>query len=98
MTGQVKRAWYMTVLSALEQATRWSRTPKVHDFSQQSPDIFAFERMGENQVQMTGQKRHVMRGDYILLQFGQQPQLCQVQHIDYYAAPSDMWTASLLTD
>jgi len=96
MTGQTNRAWYITLISALEKATSLSKSPKVHDFSQQPSDAFAFERTSEHQAYMTGQKRHVMRGDYILLQFGQQPELCQVQHIDYYSSPSDMWTASLV--
>ena len=96
MTERTKQAWYITLISVLEKAANFSRPPKVHDFSQKSPDAFAFERTGENQASMTGQGRNVIRGDYILLQLGQRPELYQVQHIDYYSSPSDMWTALLL--
>jgi len=96
MTERTKRAWYITLISTLERVANFSRPPKVHDFSQQSPNAFAFERIGENQAYMTGQGRNVMRGDYILLQFGQEPALYQVLNIDYYSSPSEMWTALLL--
>ena len=96
MTGRTKQAWYIALISALEKAVISGRPPKVHDFSQQSPDSFAFERLGENQANMTGQGRRVLRGDYILLQFAQKTEVYQVQNVDYYSNPSDMWTALLL--
>ena len=96
MTERTKQAWYIALISALEKAVTPSRPPKIHDFSRRTSNSFAFERTGENQAYMTGQGRRVLRGDYILLKFGQTSVLYQVQHIDYYASPSDMWTALLL--
>jgi hypothetical protein len=96
MTERTKQAWYIALISALEKIVTPSRPPKVHDFSQQPSSSFAFERTGENQASMTGQGRRVLRGDYILLQFGHKSALYQIQHVDYYSSPSDMWTALLL--
>ncbi len=96
MTGRTKQAWYMVLISTLEKAVNFSRPAKVHDFSQQSPDAFAFERTGEHQASMTGQGRNVRRGDYLLLQIDQNTALYQVQNIDYYSSPADMWTALLI--
>lgn len=95
MTGRTKQAWYIALISVLERALTPSRPPKVHDFSHRPPNAFAFEQAGENQAYMTGQGRRVLRGDYILLQFGQQQTFYQVQNVDYYSNPADMWTALL---
>ncbi len=94
---QTRQAWYGELTSALKQVSNASRAAKLHDFSRQSPDTFVFEQIGESQAYMTGQGKNIQQGDQLLLQLEQHPALYQVQHIDYYAAPSDIWTALLFT-
>jgi MioC protein len=102
ITEQTKKVWYMALVAAIERIVNRRRPAKVHDFSQRSPKEFAFEQAAEeNQAYMTGQGRGISRGDYILLQLDQdhpdqQPKLYQVQMIDYYSSPSDMWIALLV--
>ncbi|MEI2581633.1 hypothetical protein [Scytonema sp. PRP1] len=44
---------------------------------------------------MTGQGKGIKRGDYIILCNGSQSCRYQVEEIDYYSEPPDMWIALL---
>jgi hypothetical protein len=96
MIEQLEQGWYAKLISALRRAIRFSKLPRIHDFSQQPPNTFAFEQIDKNQSCMTGQGRDLRCGDYILLSFGQQLRPYQIQDIDYYSSPSDTWIALLL--
>lgn len=96
MTERTRSVWYSTIITALERVVSRPRPAKTHNFSDHLPGEFAFDRVGENQAYMTGQKHGVLRGDYILLEFEQKTELYQIQTLDYYASPPDMWMALLL--
>lgn len=70
---------------------------KVHDFTrfEQGQD-YVFDPIDATQGYMTGQGKRIRRGDYILLQPRSEVEWYQVEAIDYYANPSDMWIALLL--
>lgn len=44
---------------------------------------------------MTGQGKGIKRGDYIILKNGSNYCRYQVEEIDYYSEPADMWIALL---
>jgi hypothetical protein len=44
---------------------------------------------------MTGQGKGIKRGDYIILKKGSDSCQYQVEEIDYYSEPADMWIALL---
>lgn len=44
---------------------------------------------------MTGQGKGIKAGDYIMLSHDADADLYQVEEIDYYSEPSDMWIALL---
>jgi hypothetical protein len=46
---------------------------------------------------MTSQRKGVKRGDLIILQNGSSSYVYQVEDIDYYLDPPDMWMALLVT-
>lgn len=74
------------------------RSSKVHDYTryQQNSD-YAFESAGESDEHyMTGQGCGVRQGDRILLCQDGQTKTYQVRSIEYYASPSDVWTALLI--
>ncbi|NMG05978.1 hypothetical protein DP117_03505 [Brasilonema sp. UFV-L1] len=70
---------------------------KTYDYTQ---DIngrdYIFESV-DNQVKgyMTGQGKGVKRGDYIILRDSSNACRYQVEDIDYYSEPPDMWIALL---
>ncbi len=45
---------------------------------------------------MTGYGKGIKCGDYIMLRNGSDSNLYQVEEIDYYSEPSDMWMALLV--
>lgn len=55
-----------------------------------SPDL-----KESGKLYMTGQATNIDRNDYIILQSQSQTKHYQVNKIDYYAEPSDMWIACL---
>lgn len=73
------------------------KAPKTHDYSryQQGVDYFLEFSHLDAKVYMTGQGKGVKPNDYILLKFKSTPQRYQVEMIDYYSAPSDLWIALL---
>ncbi|MEH2376141.1 hypothetical protein [Nostoc sp.] len=70
---------------------------KIHDYSQQVWGIdYVFERLNEGIMgYMTGVGKTIKPGDRIILRQGCESYQYQVQEIDYYSDPSDMWMALL---
>ena len=67
---------------------------KVHNYTQQTNGIdYVFEVTDDgSQAHMTGYGKEISRKDYLLLSQG----CYQVEVINYYANPSDLWTALLV--
>lgn len=96
MTEQIKKVWYMALVAALGRGTRRRQTQTVHNYRHRPPHEYEFEQLeDENQAYMTSQGRGLVRGDYIVLGQNQQVKVYQIQTIDYYTSPSDMWVALL---
>ncbi|AVH71814.1 hypothetical protein [Nostoc sp. 'Lobaria pulmonaria (5183) cyanobiont'] len=70
---------------------------KIHDYRQQvCGGDYIFERLNEGTIgYMTGVGKRVKACDRIILREGCESYQYQVEEIDYYSAPSDMWTALL---
>ncbi|MEH2386836.1 MAG: hypothetical protein V7K14_13890 [Nostoc sp.] len=70
---------------------------KIHDYSQQVWGTdYVFERLNEGIMgYMTGVGKTIKPGDRIILRQDCQSSQYQVQEIDYYSDPSDMWMALL---
>lgn len=79
------------------QKTALQRKQRVHDYSLfKSGQDYAFERIEKGMKgYMTGQCRDVKAGDYILLREESGLSQYQVEEIDYYLSPPDMWIALL---
>ncbi len=77
---------------------RLQKSSKVHDYTRhQQHSDYAFESTGESaQSYMTGQGSGICQGDRILLCQDRQTKTYRVRSIEYYASPSDLWTASLI--
>lgn len=58
---------------------------------------YVFEAVEDNPAKgyMTAQCQGVKRGDYIILRNGSNSHRYQVEKIDYYSQPPDMWVALL---
>ncbi len=57
---------------------------------------YVFEPVDEmSKGYMTGQGKGIKRGDYIILKNGSNSCRYQVEEIDYYSEPPDMWMALL---
>jgi hypothetical protein len=73
------------------------RKQKTHNYTNQvAGQDYIFEA-AENHTKgyMTAQRKGVAVGDFITLQDGAEVCCYQVEQIDYYSNPSDMWTALL---
>jgi MioC protein len=70
---------------------------KTHDYTDQvCGRDYVFEVVdNQGRGYMTAQRKGVKIGDYILLQQEDKPYQYQVEEIDYYGEPSDMWMALL---
>jgi hypothetical protein len=70
---------------------------KTHDYSSLIwGKNYVFEpQNGGTQGHMTGMGKGIKPDDYIILQHGSKSYRYQVEEIDYYSDPSDMWTALL---
>ncbi|MBD2166712.1 hypothetical protein H6G04_20170 [Calothrix membranacea FACHB-236] len=68
---------------------------KIHDYSQLiSGRDYVFDALhGGLGGYMTGTGKGIKTSDYILVQSGCKPYQYQVEEIDYYSNPSDMWIA-----
>ncbi|MCC5655654.1 hypothetical protein LC608_01340 [Nostoc sp. XA010] len=70
---------------------------KVHDYSRLvSGSDYVFERLNEGTIgYMTGSGTGIKASDRIILQEGCEFYQYQVEEVDYYSDPSDMWIALL---
>lgn len=70
---------------------------KTHDYSKFiAGQEYVFEPLNQGlEGQMTGIGKGIKPLDYIILQCGSQLCRYQVEEIDYYAEPPDMWMALL---
>lgn len=68
---------------------------KIHDYSKlvRGRDYVFDQLHGGLGGYMTGTGKGIKPSDYILVQSGCQPYQYQVEEIDYYSNPSDMWIA-----
>ncbi|WP_200817626.1 hypothetical protein [Calothrix rhizosoleniae] len=70
---------------------------QVYDYTQfTSGEDYVFE-VKEDGIKgyMTAQRSGVKSGDYIILSHGSHTRCYQVEEIDYYSEPADMWMALL---
>ncbi|MBC1238289.1 MULTISPECIES: hypothetical protein [Nostoc] len=70
---------------------------KIHDYSQQvSGSDYIFERLNEGTIgYMTGVGNGIKASDRIILRQDNKSYQYQIEEIDYYSYPSDMWMALL---
>lgn len=70
---------------------------KIHDYSQQLwGSDYVFERINEGIMgYMTGIGKSIKAGDRIIFRQGCESYQYQIEEIDYYSDPSDMWMALL---
>lgn len=70
---------------------------KIHDYSQLfSGSDYVFERLNEGTIgYMTGTGKNIKPFDRIILREGYESYQYQVEEVDYYSDPSDMWIALL---
>lgn len=78
---------------------RPSEKKETHDYTRLTCGhdyVFDPAREGDlTNIYMTAQGKGVKRGDYIVLQNGSCHEKYQVEEIDYYSEPSNMWMALL---
>ncbi|MEH2255165.1 hypothetical protein [Nostoc sp.] len=81
----------------ISPATELKQKNKIHDYRQQLwGGDYIFERLKEGTIgYMTGVGKGVKACDRIILREGCESYQYQVEEIDYYSAPSDMWIAFL---
>ncbi len=69
---------------------------KTYDYTHQLRDNYVFEPIDDYALgHMTGYGKGVKIGDRIILQDGLDTYTYQVEQIDYYLEPPDMWIALL---
>jgi MioC protein len=68
---------------------------KTHDFTKCVPGTDYVFEVAENPITayMTARGKGVNKNDYVVLQIGSESYRYQVEQIDYYSNPSDMWMA-----
>lgn len=78
-------------------ATELKQKHKIHDYSQLVwGSDYIFERLNEGMIgYMTGVGRGIKASDRIILREGCESYQYQVEEVDYYSDPSDMWIALL---
>ncbi|MDF5738168.1 MULTISPECIES: hypothetical protein [unclassified Nostoc] len=78
-------------------ATELKKKHKIHDYSQQLwGSDYVFERLNEGTIgYMTGIGKSIKPGERIILRQGSESYQYQVEEIDYYSDPSNMWIALL---
>ncbi len=78
-------------------ANKLKQNKKIHDYSQQVLGTdYVFELVNGGILgHMTGVGKGIQPGDRIILQQGCESYQYQVEEIDYYSDPSDMWIALL---
>jgi hypothetical protein len=73
------------------------RRKKIHDYTHLIPELdYVFELSGQGDTgHMTGCGKGITPGDCLLLCQGGESVEYKVEEINYYANPSNMWTALL---
>ncbi|MEH1851522.1 MAG: hypothetical protein V7L11_07510 [Nostoc sp.] len=81
----------------ISSATKLKQKNKIHDYSQQIwGSDYVFERLNEGMIgYMTGVGTGIKPCDRIILREGCESYQYQVEEIDYYSDPSNMWIALL---
>lgn len=76
----------------------FSRRPKVHDYTHYEMGIdYIFELNNSNSKgYMTAQGKGVRRGDHLLLRYESTTVEYQIEDINYYSSPANMWIALLM--
>jgi hypothetical protein len=77
----------------------FSQRHTTHDYTASEHGVdYAFEAIAPDSAKasMTGQKKGIKPGHIIVLRQNSNDVRYQVEHIDYYANPADMWTAQLI--
>ncbi len=95
MTTSSISSWYSLLNSLL--APKRSVRGKVHDYAKahRGEEYLFEEEHGDNLAYMTGHGGAIVAGDWLLLNRNGQTIAYQVQTIDYYAFPAEMWIAAL---
>ncbi|WP_138497923.1 hypothetical protein [Nostoc sp. PA-18-2419] len=78
-------------------AKELKKKKKIHDYSRQVwGSDYIFERVNEGTIgYMTGVGNGIKASDRIILRQGTESYQYQIEEIDYYSYPSDMWIALL---
>ncbi|ARV58395.1 hypothetical protein BZZ01_06870 [Nostocales cyanobacterium HT-58-2] len=87
---------FLSLYNFLFSKTKQSHS-QTYDYTQRiSGRDYVFESV-DNQEKgyMTGWGKDIKRGDYIILRNGSSAYRYQVEEIDYYCEPPDMWIALL---
>lgn len=86
---------FITKLLVISKKTK--SKSKTYDYTQYDCDYdYVFEvAEKENYGYMTSQKPGIKKGDYLILSNGSNKIEYQVEEIEYYSNPSDMWIALL---
>lgn len=86
--------WFPQIAQPTNKLTK---NYKTHDYRHLERGInYFFESLQEEmQGCMTGFGKGIKPGDYIILRQGGESYRYQVEEIDYYSDPSDMWMALL---
>lgn len=87
---------FLSLYKFILKKTKDSKT-KTYDYTQYiSGRDYVFE-LADNQRKgyMTGHGRGIKRGDYIVLCNGSKSCCYQIEEINYYSEPPDMWIALL---
>ena len=90
------RVIFSSLFSLLSNKSKQPLT-KTYDYSQYvCGRDYVFELVDDlKKGYMTGQGKGIKRGDYIILKNGFNSCRYQVEEIDYYSEPPDMWMALL---
>jgi hypothetical protein len=90
----ISMSWLWLVNLTIAQPQKKYRT---HDYSQLvSGKDYVFEVINEGiEGQMTGVGKGIKALDYIILKHGSETYKYQIEAIDYYSDPPDMWIALL---
>lgn len=90
------RVIFSSVFSLLSNKAKQTNT-KTYDYSQYvCGRDYVFEPVDDlKKGYMTAQGKGIKCGDYIILKNGSNSCRYQVEEIDYYSEPSDMWMALL---
>jgi hypothetical protein len=78
-------------------ANELKKKNKIHDYSQLAwGSDYVFERLNQGMIgYMTGVGKGIKPCDRIILREGCESYQYQVEEVDYYSDPSDMWIALL---